>query len=347
MASLELKNITKTFGTKSKIITAVNNVTIRVEEGELLALVGPSGCGKTTTLRIIGGLEKANNGEVWMDEKQVDKHRSDERNIAICFQHHALYKHLSVKQNIEMGAKIKGISNIEEKLKSICQLLQIEKIWLERSPQELSGGQQQRIALARALIRDPKIVLLDEPLSALDAKLRAETRVEIKRWHLKEPRTTVIVTHDQIEALTLATKLGVMRNGKIEQLDNPQEVYTKPKNRFVAEFIGNPKINIWDGEESNGTLTIPNIGEWTTGGNSGKIKVGIRPNEINYEKGKGTWTCELCEYTGKGTVITGRKGTETITIESKDTWKTGENFEINPNITAIHKFNAITEDRIF
>ena len=241
MASLEIRNLVKRFGE----IEVLKDISIGIDDGEFLVLVGPSGCGKSTLLNIIAGLETETGGDVLIDQKPVNDIHPKDRDIAMVFQSYALYPNMTVRKNITFGMRVRKTpaDQIEEALSRVSNLLQITPL-LDRKPSQLSGGQRQRVAMGRALVRDPKIFLFDEPLSNLDAKLRIEMRSEIKKIHQQLGTTIVYVTHDQIEAMTLATRVAVMKDGIVQQFDTPQKVYDQPANTFVAGFMGSPAMNL-------------------------------------------------------------------------------------------------------
>ena len=241
MANIELKNIEKSFG-NNKVI---NNFNIKINDGEFIVLVGPSGCGKSTLLRMISGLESVDKGEIHLDNKIINNLIPSKRGIAMVFQSYALYPHMNVYENMSFGLKTEKLekNEIDKKVKDAAKTLQIEDL-LERKPRQLSGGQRQRVAIGRAITRNPKLFLFDEPLSNLDAALRSEMRVEISKLHKKLNTNMIYVTHDQIEAMTLADKIVILNNGNVEQVGTPDEIYNNPSNIFVAEFIGVPKMNI-------------------------------------------------------------------------------------------------------
>ncbi len=240
MASLELVEVSKRYGGTE----AVRNVTLSVGDGEFLVLVGPSGCGKSTLLNLIAGLEQTSSGEIRIDARRVNEVHPKDRDIAMVFQSYALYPNMNVERNITFGLRARGVPKAQRDaaLRKVAALLQIEPL-LERKPAELSGGQRQRVAMGRAMVRDPSIFLFDEPLSNLDAKLRLEMRTEIKRLHQRLGTSAVYVTHDQIEAMTLATRIAVMRDGVLQQCADPRTVFESPANLFVADFIGSPSMN--------------------------------------------------------------------------------------------------------
>jgi multiple sugar transport system ATP-binding protein len=241
MAEVALRNIVKTFDRTP----AVAGIDLDISDREFVVLVGPSGCGKTTTLRMIAGLEEATSGEIYIGDQLVNDVPPKDRDIAMVFQNYALYPHMTVYENMSFGLRLKKFpkAEIKERVENAARILDITNL-LDRRPKQLSGGQRQRVAMGRAIVRNPKVFLFDEPLSNLDAKLRVQMRMEIKKVHQKVTTTTVYVTHDQVEAMTLADRVVVMNGGKIEQIGSPNDVYHHPKTRFVAGFIGSPAMNV-------------------------------------------------------------------------------------------------------
>ncbi|WP_338608623.1 sn-glycerol-3-phosphate ABC transporter ATP-binding protein UgpC [Pelagibacterium nitratireducens] len=262
MASVTLDKVEKAYdGLKT-----VHGLDLQVADGEFIVLVGPSGCGKSTTLRMIAGLETVTDGEIAIDGKRVNELQPGERDIAMVFQNYALYPHLSVAENIVFGLKLRKTpkAQVAQRLQRTAEILGLEQL-LERKPRQLSGGQRQRVAMGRALIRNPSVFLFDEPLSNLDAKLRVQMRTEIKELHARIPTTTVYVTHDQIEAMTLADRVVVMNAGRIEQIASPEELYQFPSTRFVAGFIGSPGMNFFPVDvEARGTVLEIKFGDGQT-----------------------------------------------------------------------------------
>ena len=244
MSSLQLKNIKKTY---SNGITAVNDFNLDIADQEFIIFVGPSGCGKSTTLRMIAGLEEITEGELYIDDKLVNDVAPKDRDIAMVFQNYALYPHMTVYDNMAFGLKLRKVpkKEIETRVKEAARILEIEHL-LDRKPKALSGGQRQRVAMGRAIVRSPKVFLMDEPLSNLDAKLRVQMRVEIAKLHQRLQATIIYVTHDQVEAMTLGTRIVVMKDGIIQQVDSPVRLYNEPQNLFVAGFIGSPQMNFID-----------------------------------------------------------------------------------------------------
>ncbi|RUT31066.1 sn-glycerol-3-phosphate ABC transporter ATP-binding protein UgpC [Arsenicitalea aurantiaca] len=240
MSSLTVRNLRKNFG----MVEVLKGVDLEAKTGEFIALVGPSGCGKSTLLAMIAGLESVSSGEIWIEDRLVNSVAPKDRDIAMVFQSYALYPTMTVRQNMLFGMESRGVPKAEqvEAIKRVAALLQIEPL-LERKPGQLSGGQRQRVAMGRALVRDPKLFLFDEPLSNLDAKLRVDMRTEIKKLHHRVGKTTIYVTHDQVEAMTLASRIAVMHQGEVQQFADPDTIYNRPANMFVAGFMGSPAMN--------------------------------------------------------------------------------------------------------
>jgi multiple sugar transport system ATP-binding protein len=240
MSTLTIRNLHKSYGAV-EVLTGIN---LEAQTGEFVALVGPSGCGKSTLLAMIAGLESVTSGEIWIGDRLVNSVQPKDRDIAMVFQSYALYPTMTVRENITFGMESRGVPRVEqaEAVKRVAALLQIEQL-LKRKPGQLSGGQRQRVAMGRALVRDPKLFLFDEPLSNLDAKLRVDMRTEIKKLHHRVGKTTVYVTHDQVEAMTLASRIAVMNQGAVQQFDTPKAIYDRPANMFVAGFMGSPAMN--------------------------------------------------------------------------------------------------------
>ena len=295
MARVELKNLCKSFGRT----VAVDDLSLTVEDGELVVVVGPSGCGKTTVLRAIAGLEQPDSGDILIDGRQVNDWEPRKRNVAMVFQNYALYPHMTVAKNIGFPLKMAKLprAEIAQRVLETARLLNIDSL-LDRKPHTLSGGQMQRVALGRALIREPKVFLFDEPLSNLDAKMRTEMRAELARLHKQLAATMIYVTHDQSEAMTLGSKIAVLHEGVLRQVGSPLEVYDHPADRFVAEFIGSPTMNFVDGE-------------------------GIRPHDILVEEnGPIEATVELVEPMGNETHVHCLVRGQRLLVVTKDPPKT-------------------------
>ena len=283
MSEIIIKNLNKSYG-NNKVI---NSFDIKIQDGEFIVLVGPSGCGKSTLLRMISGLETVDEGEIFLDKKLINNLIPSKRGIAMVFQSYALYPHMNVYENMSFGLKMEKLSKneIDQKVNEAANTLQIKDL-LERKPKELSGGQRQRVAIGRAITRNPKLFLFDEPLSNLDAALRSEMRVEISKLHEKMKSNIIYVTHDQVEAMTLADRIVILNNGNIEQFGTPNEIYSDPNNIFVAEFIGSPKMNIIRIDKENiingNTLKVLNNEiKFKQLNLKDEIYLGIRPEDIS------------------------------------------------------------------
>ena len=322
MATLKINDINKNFG-KTEVLKGIN---LDIKHGEFLVLLGPSGCGKSTLLNTIAGLETANSGDILIDDHIVNNMEPSDRDIALVFQSYALYPAMTVRKNVTFGLEQRKTpkEKIEKALDDVSNLLQITQL-LDRKPSQLSGGQRQRVAMGRALVRDPKIFLFDEPLSNLDAKLRVEMRREIKKLHQKLGTTIVYVTHDQTEAMSLGTNIAIMDHGLIQQCDTPKNIYNKPESVFVADFIGSPSMNLIEGKltkNNNDIVFVPNgssdstkisIGNYSFknkfDGNEVSAYLGIRPEHIYFEKINPdcfeiSLKSELLEYTGHEQIVT-------------------------------------------
>ncbi len=288
MSNVILKNIKKVYD-NSKVV--INNVNLEIKDKEFVVLVGASGCGKSTLLRMIAGLENISEGEIYIGDKKVNDVPPKDRDIAFVFQSYALYPHMTVRENIEFGLKMRNVpkAEIDKKVQEAAEILNLTE-YLDRRPKQLSGGQRQRVALGRAIVRNPKVFLMDEPLSNLDAKLRVQMRSEIKKLHEKLQTTFIYVTHDQTEALTMGDRIVVLNNGNIQQVDSPEEVYNNPANTFVAGFIGSPQMNFINAkvEEEGGTTIlcfdknrIPYTRDELKNYIGKEVVIGIRPENIH------------------------------------------------------------------
>ena len=277
MGNVVLNCVKKSFGSTE----VIHGITIDIKDGEFIVIVGPSGCGKSTLLRMVAGLEVISSGEVQIAGKVVNDKEPMDRNIAMVFQNYALYPHMTVKQNMGYSLKLSGHSKseIERKVSATADLLQLSEL-LERKPRQLSGGQRQRVAMGRAIVREPSVFLFDEPLSNLDAKLRVQMRLEIRQLQRQLGITSLYVTHDQVEAMTMADRMIVMNNGNAEQIGTPLEVYQKPETLFAAQFIGSPAMNIFDAEIQNGCLILNGLALTEVSLPDGKVALGIRPEHL-------------------------------------------------------------------
>ena len=335
MNGVELRNVTKAYAG----LTVMENINLQIADGDFLVLLGPSGCGKSTLLNMIAGLEPTTGGSIHINGRDVTGLEPDERDIAMVFQSYALYPTMSVRRNIGFGLKMRGMpkDEIETRVAEVGELLQITAL-LDRKPSQLSGGQQQRVAIGRALVREPSVFLFDEPLSNLDAKLRADMRIELKRLHERLGRTIVYVTHDQIEAMTLATKVVVLDKGSIQQVDTPENVYRRPANRFVASFVGAPTMNFIDGklthdgddivfDSGSGCLPLINVPAEIRDLIGRPMTLGARPEHMVFDDAGISSRVLLAEPTGPdqyvrlavaGSELTARSGPEQIFKSGSD-----------------------------
>ena len=322
MASVTLKGITKRWNE----FVAVRDLSLLIEDQEFLVLLGPSGCGKTTTMRMIAGLEEPTLGEVFIGKRKVNDDLPKDRDVAMVFQNYGLYPHLSVYENIRYPLKVRKVprSLHSEKVRQAAEKVQLDHL-LERKPRELSGGQRQRVALARAIVRTPTVFLMDEPLSNLDAKLRVTMRAELKHLQHELKITTVYVTHDQIEAMTLADRVAVMDHGIISQLGPPEEIYNDPANLFVAGFIGSPPMNLMKGKLHDNNFQHPNFSiSINHEANLEEATLGIRPEDLILcaaQKGVLQGTVYAHELTGESTLTTINVGPDLLTIRGPKEFK--------------------------
>ena len=359
-----LQNLTKKFPNRNKRIKedviAVNDFTFEIPDGKLIGLLGPSGCGKSTTLNLLSGLLKPTSGKIFFGEDEVTNLPAENRGVGLVFQNYALYPHLTVRQNIMFplqnfkGDKKLSKAQMEDKVLEAAKLVQIDEL-MDRKPSELSGGQQQRVAIARALVKMPRILLLDEPLSNLDARLRLQTREEIRRIQRETKITTIFVTHDQEEAMSISDMIVVMKDGVVQQIGKPQEVYDDPINLFVAKFLGTPPINVFDGKVKNGQLFIGedmvlNLKDVP----DQDVYAAIRPEGFVLNE-KGSFTCNLnrVEVMGRDISVVSTNASShnefirsIISSENKvDTSSQKVSFDVKPNKLFI--FNKETELRIY
>ena len=359
-----LQNLTKIFPSRDKKsnqeVVAVNDFSFEIPDGKLIGLLGPSGCGKSTTLYMISGLQKPTSGKIFFGDDDVTELSTENRGIGLVFQNYALYPHMTVKQNILFPLEnLKGKDKLtkEEKLeraKSAAKLVQIDEL-MDRKPNELSGGQQQRVAIARALVKMPRVLLLDEPLSNLDARLRLQTREEIRRIQKETGITTVFVTHDQEEAMSISDMIVVMKLGVLQQIGKPQDVYDNPVNLFVAKFLGTPPINVFNAAVKDGKLYIGDAAVLETPGVADQeVTVGIRPEGFELEA-DGALECQLSNVEVMGrdvSIVTTHPASCNLTIRSiidadckVDVTATSVRYNLKPHKVFI--FNKETEERIY
>jgi multiple sugar transport system ATP-binding protein len=348
MAAVSFSNLHKSFG-KTKIL---HGISLEISNGEFMVLVGPSGCGKSTLLRMLAGLEDINAGSIAIDGRVVNDIDSKDRDIAMVFQSYALYPHMTVRENMGFSLRLRNDSRqrIEDRVAHAARILNLEP-YLERHPRELSGGQRQRVAMGRAIVRDPKVFLFDEPLSNLDAKLRVAMRSEIKALHQRLKTTTVYVTHDQVEAMTMADRIAVMNDGRIEQLGRPLELYDRPVNLFVAQFIGSPAMNVIEGIFRNNTVEA--LGHiWpvaASGGVNGQaVKYGVRPEHVDVGAGGIAAEIVVVEPMGAETELVLQVGGASlvVTTHGRASYNPGDKIHISPQAANAHLFDATSGMRI-
>ncbi len=338
MASVQLKNVIKRYGHGKTANQVIHGVNAQIADGEFIVIVGPSGCGKSTLLRMVAGLEEVSGGEILIGEKVVNDLEPADRDIAMVFQNYALYPHMSVFDNMAYGLKIAKVpkDEIKTRVDKAAVILELGP-YLARKPRELSGGQRQRVAMGRAIVRQPRVFLFDEPLSNLDAKLRAQTRLEIQKLHRELGITSLFVTHDQVEAMTLAQRMIVMNGGVMEQFGTPEEVYTRPATTFVASFIGSPPMNLLFDAPNSKVGTI----------------VGIRPEHLDIGKTGWALRVEAVEMLGAERLVYGRwshgTGMEMVIIrtEESDAIPTlGSTIHVTPRPDRLHTFDAASGKRL-
>jgi multiple sugar transport system ATP-binding protein len=350
LATVELKNVTKCFGA----VEVIHGIDVSVPDGAFLVLVGPSGCGKSTLLRMVAGLEPISGGTVAIGGRVVNGVPPKNRDIAMVFQNYALYPHMSVAENMSFSLRLRRAAQDEmrRKVSGSAAILGLDTL-LERYPKQLSGGQRQRVAMGRAIVRDPQVFLFDEPLSNLDAKLRVHMRTEIKELHQRLKTTTIYVTHDQIEAMTLADLIVVLRDGRIEQIGTPLELYDTPVNTFVAGFIGSPSMNLLQGRvASNGIVVdggglLPIVAPSLPQG--GSVTCGIRPEDLSMtEASEDTLPFDVAvvEPTGAETMVIGRISGEQVTAVFRErcAFEPGQRLQLRPKV--VHVFDSSTERRL-
>ncbi|WP_101296940.1 ABC transporter ATP-binding protein [Halegenticoccus soli] len=357
MGELQLNGLRKVFGDGGNAIVAVNDLDLTIDDGEFLVLVGPSGCGKSTTLRCIAGLESVSDGEILLDGDPIARKRPRDRDMAMVFQNYALYPHMTVRKNLGYGLKIMtdlSKSAIDERVEETAEMLEISEL-LDKKPKALSGGQQQRVALGRAIIREPEVFLMDEPLSNLDAKLRTTMRTEIQRLQSDLGVTTVYVTHDQTEAMTMGDRIAVLDGGELQQVGTPLECYHAPANRFVAGFIGSPSMNFLNVERRDRTLLheafsyeLPGdfLPESEAAGD--EMVLGVRPEHIELtdgdERNAVRVRVDVVEPMGEHSYVYFRLGGETYTasVSGDVILRQGDEVSVNFPVDRIHLFDART-----
>ncbi len=349
MASITLKDLVKAYGPTE----VLHNIDGHIEDGEFVVIVGPSGCGKSTLLRMVAGLETVTRGEISIGESVVNDLEPADRDIAMVFQNYALYPHMTVRENMAYGLKIRKMpkEEVAARVEEAADILEIRP-YLDRKPRQLSGGQRQRVAMGRAIVRKPQVFLFDEPLSNLDAKLRVQMRLEIRKLQQRLAVTSIYVTHDQVEAMTLGDRLMVLNAGYVEQFGTPIELYDRPQTVFVAGFIGSPAMNFLQAAAESGTLTLTNGAQVQGGaGASGQVTLGIRPEHLSRdEAGPIHVRVAMLEHLGANTLVHGLlEGTETDVVASLPghvTAQTGEVLCFSAKEERLHLFDPKSGKRI-
>jgi len=353
MASVTLTGVLKRFDKT----TVVHGIDLDIGDGEFVVLVGPSGCGKSTTLRMIAGLEDATAGEIRIDDRVVNRLEPKDRNIAMVFQNYAIYPHMTVHRNIAFGLRMAKLPKTEEdrRVREAASVLGLTDL-LQRRPSQLSGGQRQRVAIGRAMVRNPAVFLFDEPLSNLDAQLRAQMRLEIKKLHQGLGTTVIYVTHDQVEAMTLADRIVVMRDGRIEQIGTPTELYRRPTSMFVARFIGSPSMNMIPGRAAQGIVELDGLGRIEAPGSPSSARpifLGVRPDDLHVASGgSGALSFDarinVIEPLGPETLVYAEAGGRELvaTADGRATLHRGETVRLVADADALHVFDAGTEARL-
>ena len=347
MAEIQLRNVGKRWGS----FVGVDNFDLTISDKEFLVLLGPSGCGKTTTMRMIAGLEDASEGDILIDGVRVNDMEPKDRDVAMVFQSYALYPNMNVYENIRFPLKVRGIdpATHDEKVRRASAMVELDD-FLHRKPAELSGGQRQRVALARAIVRKPNVFLMDEPLSNLDAKLRVSTRAQIKNLSHELAVTTIYVTHDQIEAMTLADRVVIMKQGVVQQVGTPVDIYDRPANAFVASFIGNPAMNLIDGEVKGGVFSAQNTAVRGLSAPDGPITLGFRAEDANVVEKGGAINASIYtqELLGDSTMVSVRIGGALVSVKAEKTYRgeIDDTVSLNIHTGHCHLFDAKTGVRL-
>jgi multiple sugar transport system ATP-binding protein len=362
MAGVTFDRVAKRYGS----VSVIEDLSLGIDDQEFMVLVGPSGCGKSTALRMIAGLEEISDGEIRIGERVVNELPPKSRDIAMVFQNYALYPHMTIRENLEFGLRVRKTppAEISRLVEEAAQILEISNL-LDRKPKQLSGGQRQRVALGRAIVRKPAVFLFDEPLSNLDAKLRVLMRAEIKKLQQRLKTTTVYVTHDQIEAMTMGQRIAVMKDGKIQQVGTPLEIYGRPENLFVANFIGTPPMNFLPATIADGGKTLAGKGfslpvpeslrALTAGADGRKVVIGIRPENIldpsesaRGETARLSGNVEVVEPLGDEVIIHVRVGDDVLVykVEPHAMPEMGDKAELVLELDKLHLFDTVTERRL-
>ncbi len=353
MGAIALRNVEKTYGHGPKAVKVIHGVNAEIPDGEFVVIVGPSGCGKSTLLRMVAGLEEITGGEIDIGGRVVNQLEPAERDIAMVFQNYALYPHMSVYDNMAYGLKIAKLPKpeIEARVQKAAKILELGEL-LQRKPRQLSGGQRQRVAMGRAIVRQPQVFLFDEPLSNLDAKLRAATRLEIRKLHAELGVTSLFVTHDQVEAMTLAQRMIVMDAGRIEQIGTPEQVYGTPASAFVAGFIGSPPMNLLAGQARGAQFTVDGqtLQLPAPAPRDGALTLGLRPEHVVIDP-DGLWPLqvEMLEMLGAERLVHGRLGGHLFTLRIEGTLvppRAGSTVRLSAAPQQMHWFDAANGLRV-
>jgi sn-glycerol 3-phosphate transport system ATP-binding protein len=353
MAAISLRQVVKHYGSGSTANRVIHGVDAEIRDGEFVVIVGPSGCGKSTLLRMVAGLEAISGGEIAIGDRVVNDVEPSERDIAMVFQNYALYPHFKVFDNMAYGLRIRKVPEAEVKarVEKAAKTLELSHL-LDRKPRQLSGGQRQRVAMGRAIVRQPQVFLFDEPLSNLDAKLRAQTRLEIQKLHAELGVTSLFVTHDQVEAMTLAQRMIVMNAGRIEQIGTPEEVYGRPQTTFVAGFIGSPPMNLLAGVAEGARFLVGELplALPAPAPRSGPLLLGLRPEHAQAVEHEGwPFEVELIEMLGAERLVHGRLGGSGFTLRIDGTLappRPGQTLQLAAPATRLHWFDPVTGQRI-
>jgi sn-glycerol 3-phosphate transport system ATP-binding protein len=352
MGAISLRNVEKTYGSGAKLNKVIHGVNAEIADGEFVVIVGPSGCGKSTLLRMVAGLEEITGGEIHIAGRIVNSLEPSERDIAMVFQNYALYPHMSVYDNMAYGLKIAKVSkaDIETRVQKAAKILELSQL-LQRKPRELSGGQRQRVAMGRAIVRQPAVYLFDEPLSNLDAKLRAQTRLEIQKLHAELGTTSLFVTHDQVEAMTLAERMIVMNAGRMEQIGTPEEVYQRPATTFVASFIGSPPMNLMEGQADGTRFTVGSVtlALPAAAPRNGPLLLGVRPEHADPAPSGWSLKVDVVEMLGAERLIYCKLGENSFTVRLDATLPApivGNVLTVAVEAQRLHWFDPQTRQRV-
>ena len=353
MAAIQFRDVRKHYGSGASAVPVIHGVSAEIRDGEFVVIVGPSGCGKSTLLRMVAGLEAISGGEIAIGARVVNDIDPADRDIAMVFQNYALYPHFKVFDNMAYGLRIRKVpeAEVRARVEKVAAMLELGHL-LDRKPRQLSGGQRQRVAMGRAIVRQPQVFLFDEPLSNLDAKLRVQTRLEIQKLHREIGVTSLFVTHDQVEAMTLGERLLVMNAGRIEQIGTPEEVYLRPASTFVAGFIGSPPMNLIEGEAHGDRLQVGALGLPlpAPAPRDGRLLIGVRPEHARLVA-QGGWPMrvEMLEMLGAERLVHGHVGDSAFTLRIDATLpppRAGETVQLAVNAEHLHGFDVATGRRV-